>query len=186
MCMLYYLLVSAIMCMEIILNLTYNNSKITALQAVRSIKAATREGMNSIADDNSRKSLSVLEDSVDTSSSDAAAAGAASAAVRAVQIAAATAVAAGGSFRGSLPGNALPKVSSQDRLLHLLESGRRDDSMSLASGMRKLEPLQACNPPASLTAVTHSPALPLSQVNHVPVDSFRGTAATCPAPLQLI
>ena len=91
-----------------------------------------------------------MEDSVNTSSADAAAAGAASAAVRAVQIAAASAASAG----ESLSGGTLPRVCSQDRLLHLLESGRRDDSKSLASGMRKLEPPQACNPPASLTAIT--------------------------------
>ena len=127
------------------------------MQAVRSIKAAASEGSNSIADDNSRKS--VLEDRINTSSADAASAGAASAAVRAVQIAAATAVAAGGSFRGSLPGDSLSRVSSQDHLLRLLESGRIDDCKSHASGMRKLEQLQACNPPASPTATTNSPSL---------------------------
>ncbi len=127
------------------------------MQAARSIKAAASEGSSSIADNNGQKS--VLEDSINTSSADAAAAGAASAAVRAVQIAAATAVAAGGSFRGSLPGDSMPRVSSQDRLLHLLESGRIDDCKSLASGMRKLEPLQARNPPISLTATTNAPSL---------------------------
>ncbi len=126
------------------------NPETTALQAVRSIKAAAGEGFRSIIDNHSQESW---EDSNKTIVADAAAAGAASAAVRAV--AAATAAAAvdtwagesfGGSFRGcsSMPGNSLPRVSSQDRLRDLLDFGH---CKGLVSGKQKWEQLQACNQP---------------------------------------
>jgi hypothetical protein len=128
------------------------NPETTALQAVRSIKAAAGEGFRSIIDNHSQKGW---EDSNNTNFADAAAEGAASAAVRAVHIAAVTAAAAvdtwagesfGGSFRGcsSMPGNSLPRVSSQDRLRDLLDFGH---CKGLVSGKQKCEQLQACNQP---------------------------------------